>query len=416
MKILVVTDSLPYPLNTGPKIRIYNLIQRMATRHQIWLASLLTEPDETQALAHLEEFCQQVITSRVERGSPLTHLPGMMRFALAGIPLELKFQHSAELMNKIRDTVTNVDLDVVQIEQMRMAPYLRALPDQGHFKRVLMLYDIDFAQAARMIPCERTLSAKLRTGLHSLMMRRWEPRWVERFDCCITVSEIDRQLLRSANPRVDADVVPNGVDTRLYSPLPEAEEPLSLLFIGNMSYLPCIDAMLYFTSEILPLIRQQVPEVRLWIVGKDPAPEIVKLASDHVIVTGRVEEIVPYYRRTQVSVVPLRSGGGTRLKVLESMALGRPIVSTTIGCEGINAIHGEHLLVADQPDEYAAQTVRLLRDQSLRAYLTAKARQLVEEQYDWDVLTNKLMRIYDDMVAPQTVQESRGRTQPSELI
>jgi sugar transferase (PEP-CTERM/EpsH1 system associated) len=416
VKILVVTDSLPYPLNTGPRIRIYNLIQRMATRHQIWLASLLTEPDESQALAHLEEFCQQVITSRVERGSPLSHLPGMIRFALEGIPLELKFQYSPELFAKIRDLVTTEDLDIVQIEQMRMAQYLRALPDKGRFKRVLMLYDIDFAQAARMVPCERTIGAKLRTGLHSLMMRHWEPRWVERFDCCVTVSEIDRQLLRSANPRVDADVVPNGVDTRLYTPLPEAQDPHSLLFIGNMSYLPCIDAMLYFTSEILPLIRHQVPDVKLWIVGKDPAPEIISLASEHIYVTGRVEDIVPYYQRTQVSVVPLRSGGGTRLKVLESMALGRPIVSTTIGCEGIDAIHGKHLLIADRPDEYAAQTVRLLQDTDLRTHLTDNARQLVEQHYDWDILTQKLMRIYDDMLASPAAQESRGRTQPSELI
>jgi glycosyltransferase involved in cell wall biosynthesis len=202
------------------------------------------------------------------------------------------------------------------------------------------------------------------------------------------------------NPRLQVDVIPNGVDTEKYQPLPPPENVSpSLMFVGSMDYPPCVDAVLYFCSDILPLIRQAINPLELWIVGRDPHPEVLKLNGSGVHVTGRVEDVVPYYQQSTVCVIPLRAGGGTRLKILEAMALGRPVVSTTIGCEGLDVVDGEHLLIADTPEQFAEKTVRLLDDRHLSQYICANARKLVEARYGWDQIAERLMDVYEEMVA-----------------
>jgi glycosyltransferase involved in cell wall biosynthesis len=191
-------------------------------------------------------------------------------------------------------------------------------------------------------------------------------------------------------------VSPNGFDTQSYQPLPlppETTRP-ALLFVGSMSYEACVDAMVYFCQEILPRIRSQFGDVDLWIVGRDPSQQVRQLDGNGVHVTGRVADVRPYYQRSMVCVVPLRAGGGTRLKILEAMALGRPVVATSIGCEGLDVIDEEHLMIADSPEQFAEKTVRLLADATLRQRIGANARRLVVSRYDWDVIVKRLMQIY----------------------
>jgi glycosyltransferase involved in cell wall biosynthesis len=362
------------------------------------LAALADKPDAAEGVSHVAEFCRGVEVAPVRRRRPLAHLPGLLRYALAGTPLELKFRHSEELVHKIQRLASAVRFDIVQIHHSEMALYLEALPRELDCKSVLMLHNIAFHQFDRIFRVERRPLRKMRALMHSLSMRRWEPRYAERFDRCIAVSEVDRQRLTAANPHVQVDVIPTGVDTQRFRPLPRRGKTPALLFIGKMSYAPCVDAVLYFCREILPLIRRAIGDVEMWVVGTDPPPEVRRLADDRVHVTGRVPDAVPYYRRSTVCVVPLRAGGGTRLKIFEAMALGRPLVSTTLGCEGLDVIDGEHLLIADRPDHFAEQTVRLLADRALYQRIVASARRLVVDHYDWDVVAKRLMEIYAEMV------------------
>lgn len=203
-----------------------------------------------------------------------------------------------------------------------------------------------------------------------------------------------------ANPRLQVDVIPNGVDIEKYQPLPlpSANESPRLLFTGNMGYPPCTDAALYFCNEIFPIIRQRIHAAELWIVGRDPTPGVLQLNGNGVHVTGRVEDIVPYYQQSSVCVVPLRAGGGTRLKILEAMALGRPVVSTTIGCEGLNVVDGKHLLIADTPEQIAEKTLRLLSDRQLYQEISINGRQLVVDQYDWNSIADRLLQVYEELL------------------
>jgi len=400
MRILMIASYLPYPATSGGRIRIYNLLRRVANRHEVSLAALLESSDDVEGVSHLRQFCARVETAIMDRRSRWAKAPGMLRYALEGKPPELRLLHSEELVGKIGRLFSMIDFDIAQIES-HMALYLATLPQTKSYKSLQMFHNVASHELARIAHVERREDRKLRTWMNGMILGRWEPRYAENFDRCTTVSEVDRQLLIKANPRLQIDVVPNGVDIEKYQPLPlpPTNIPPSLMFIGSMGYAPCADAVLYFCSDILPLIRQAINPMELRIVGQDPPPEVLKLNGSGVHVTGRVEDVVPYYRESTVCVVPLRAGGGTRLKILEAMALGRPVVSTTIGCEGLDVVDGEHLLIADTPEQFAEKTLRLLHDRKLYQHISAKGRQLVETNYDWDKIAERLMDVYQEMVS-----------------
>jgi len=396
VRILFITDYPPYPPISGDRIRVYSIIRRLAKQHQVSVAVALWTPDEAESISHLRQFCYRAETASIRWRHPLNYLPDLIRYALEGKPPELRFLYSKDLADKVRQMFLSEDFDIMHVEQSRMALYLEALPRSTNCARILAFQNVASSQYARLLHVERKLITKMRALLHSLMMRRWEPRYAERFDRCIAVSEADRRLLLAANPRLRIDVVPNGVDTQLYQPLSLEETRPALLFIGTMSYAPCVDAAIYFCKQILPRIRSALGQIGLWIVGANPTPGVSALRGDGVHVTGRVDSVIPYYKRSAISIVPLRAGGGTRLKILESMALGRPVVSTSIGCEGLDVVNGEHLLVADSPEQFAEQAVRLLTDQTLYNLIRTNARQLVTARYDWDVIARKLLDVYHE--------------------
>lgn len=398
MRILIITSAIPYPAISGSKVRSYNLVRRVAKQHQVSLAALTDSREEVEGVTHMREFCHRVKTAPVPRRHPLAHLPGLLRYAVTGRPLELKFVHSRELARQIRHLVSEEAFDIVQMEPAHMALYLETLPRPAHFKTVLMFHNVAFNQYCQISRFEGRLGTRLRAVLHSLMTRRWEPSYAGRFHRCITVSNEDRLLLLAANPHLGVDVIPNGVDTRVYQFLPKQDGNPTLAFFGVMSYSACSDAVLYFCSEMLPLIRRTFGDLQMWIVGTNPSPEVIRLEGDGVHVTGRVDSVVPYYRQTSVCVVPLRIGGGSRLKILEAMALGRPVVSTSVGAEGLDLVDGEHILIADSPGEFAKKTVRLLQDSALYNHIATNARQLVVARYDWDVIAEQLMQVYAGIV------------------
>jgi sugar transferase (PEP-CTERM/EpsH1 system associated) len=402
MRVLMIANYLPYPELTGGRIRVYNLLRRVAQRHEVSLAALLESPEDVEGVPHLQQFCAAVETASfpAHQRSRLAKAPGMLRYVLERKPPDLMLLHSQELLQKIRQLFSTAPFDIVQIESV-MGLYLEGLPPRGAYRSLEMFQNITSHQLARISDVERRGYERLRARITSISMRHWEPRYAENFDRCTTVSKVDQELLMKANPRLRVDVIPNGVDTQKYQPLPLPSETASpsLMFIGSMGYPPCVDAVLYFHSDILPLIRQVITPVQFRVVGRDPPPEVLKLNGTGVHVTGRVEDVVPFYQQSTVCVVPLRAGGGTRLKILEAMALGRPVVSTTIGCEGLDVVDGKHLLVADTPEQFAAHTLRLLNDRHLVRHLCANARQLVEARYSWDSIAERLMEVYEEMIA-----------------
>ena len=398
MRILFITDAIPYPVISGAPLRTYNLLRHIAKQHEIYLAAFVKTPEQKEGVAHLQEFCQVVETAAMPADSALGRPLERLRYLFKGIPPDLRFHHSDELAYKTRRLAANVEFDIVQIDHTTMGLYLEILPQELWQRAVWMVHDIDYSRYARLEQVETKLMRKLRLWLHSYMLRTWEPRFAERFQRCVTVSHVDRELLLAANPRLQVEVAPNGVNTQEYEPLPPPPTAPALLFVGNMDAIACVDAMVYFCRQIFPSLRRVIPHLEMWIVGINPRAEVKALAGNGIHVTGRVDDVRPYYNRSTVCVAPLRVGGGTRLKILEAMALGRPVVSTTIGCEGLEVRDGVHLLIADSPEQFIAKTVQLLTNAALRQRLTLDARQVAVNRYDWEGIAEKLIAIYKNML------------------
>jgi glycosyltransferase involved in cell wall biosynthesis len=234
-------------------------------------------------------------------------------------------------------------------------------------------------------------------------LRRYEAIICRQAHAVLAVSSEDKQALLALHPALPIVVVPNGVDMEVYQPAQRIEggEHASsavgptLLFTGTMDFRPNVDAVQWFCREVLPKIWRRAPGARLLIVGRDPTPEVQALAQEGVVVTGQVEDDRPYFGQASVYVVPMRFGGGVRLKVLQAMASGVPVVSTPMGVQGISAVPGRHFLLATSPEEFAARVVELLEDPLLRARLAQEARLLVEQLYDWRVQAPKLEEVYE---------------------
>jgi glycosyltransferase involved in cell wall biosynthesis len=316
---------------------------------------------------------------------------------LNGEPPELNASFSEELASEIRRLTDRLDFDIVQIEHGSMGMYLEALPVCLRKRTAWVLHDIDFDKFLRIARIEHRKSAKMRAWLHATMMRRWQPRIASLFGLCVTMSDADRRLLKSTNGSLRVEVSSNGVDTTHYRPLPDESDDADLLFIGNMGYEPNADAAAYFCHDILPFVRAGVPNSKLRIVGINPMPSVLRLQDTGVQVTGSVPDVIPYYKQSKVCVVPLRAGSGTRLKIMEAMPLGRPVVSTSLGCEGLDVVDGEHILIADDNKLFAEHVLKLLRNRELRSKIAANAREFVVAHYDWDVITERLMDNLDGL-------------------
>lgn len=408
MNILIVCRELPYPPDAGYKIRTFNLIKGISKRNSISLVCY--EGSETQEgyVREMKEYCEFVKLVKREDKSKIKQLPGLAKDLISGLPWYVKYSKSREMQHAIFEIAESRDFHIVHIDDPYMAANLDQVLKAGVRKSVTF-HNIESISYKRISKIEKNLYHKIRDFLNWLPMQRWETRIAERFDLSIVMSSVDLQILKSKNEKLRIAVIPNGVDTHSLRPLAFSDQKYNISFVGAMDYPPNRDAVLYFYRQVLPLIRERLPKTKFFIVGRRPATETLKLGIDRsVVLTGYVEDVIPYYQKSSVMVVPLRAGGGTRLKILEAMALGRPVVSTTIGCEGLNVIDGEHLLIADDPDQFADKTIRLLLDQELYQRITINGRKLVEDQYDWDKVAGKLMQVYTEMVEPQDFQSMRA--------
>ncbi len=397
MQILLITNNVPYPPNSGFPLRVYNLLYRIAKKHKVWLATFSEGEEDSTDLDHLRKICSGVETVIFQNAGALAHPLQAVDYIWRGIPPTLRMYESSGMVEKIKRLTSEVDFDIVQIEDSHMSTYLDLLPDSVIPRTVLTFHDVNFDKYERISRLEPKPTRKIRSWLHSRMMRRWEPYHAEKFGRCIVMSNSDRDLLAAANPKLKISVIPNGVDTKLYPQLPFPQNTFRILFVGNMAYRPNIDAVTFFCEDIYPRIKMEFPKIEFWIVGKDPSPEVLRLKGNGIKVTGQVDDLTPYYMDSAVCVAPLRAGGGTRLKILEAMALGRPVVTTSIGCEGLEVKHGTHLFIADQPEQFAEYTLQLLKDKQQWLELTKQARALAGKYYDWDVIAQSHLNLYEEI-------------------
>lgn len=416
MRILVLANATPWPPRGGAQLRIRHLLERIAKRHEVVLGCHMWSDADREGVAELNRRGLRTVGGMIRFPSTQRWLFNAALHGLRGLPPETVKMQAPELHQLVRDGA----YDVLQVEETILAPYFRSMPRDRQRHRVLTLHNVHFLQDLRLARIEPSLRWQASRRFNAMWMRYYEPRVSAAVDRVITMSAEDRVLLQSRAPGVCAEVIPNGVDTHALRPLQPAEGPPALVFVGSMMYRPCVDAAVWLVREILPLVRRTHPGVEVWIVGRGQVPEVTALAGNGVFVTGEVEDVEPYYRRATLAVAPLRAGGGTRLKILEAMALGRVVVSTTVGAEGLRVDHDTHLAIADDAPSLANAIASLLNDPERRDRLARAARALVEAEYDWDRIGASHLALYDGLeratacatAAPGTASVARAPADP----
>jgi glycosyltransferase involved in cell wall biosynthesis len=400
VKILHVTLDLPYPPMRGAQIRDHALISRMSKRHEISVVSFCESDVRDGDLQQMQRICQNVVAVPRQKEAVFQQLTRTLRQLTQGLPLATTNYVFGNVEAAIRARLAVGDIDILQIEHSFLAPYVRAVAMSPKTRSILSLHNVGALQYPRMARIETGLRNRVVGHLKAMLMQRWEAKWATRFDHVVTVSQSDKDALQAMGAVVPISVVPNGIKTASAA-LPRADGK-NILFVGNLRYPPNQDAARFLVADILPILRGQDAGITLTIAGFDPPADMIAGLDDTgVQVIANAPDLVPLYAQAAVVVAPLRAGGGTRIKILEALALGRPVVSTAVGAEGLDLVQGETALFAETAEAFAGATLRLLTDPALQQAIAANGRRLVSQRYDWDVVAAQLAEVYAEVSRPK---------------
>ena len=396
MKILFLCHRLPYPPKRGGKIRPFNMIRHLSRRHEVTVATVARSAAELAEGQDLRRYCHEL---HVE------HIPtyaGWGRFGLytaTTYPATFGYFYSPALDRTVQTLLATRGFDVIFVHCSSMGPYV------ARHRGCRKILDYGDADSEKWLEYARASSFPVSLGfaLEGRKVRRYE-RWLaEGFDACSVNAPREREVLgRYVGKPIH--VFPNGVDLEYFQPQRGGEpaSPARVVFTGNMSYKPNVDAVGDFVSHILPRVWARRPETEFHIVGMDPSPAVKRLADGRrIVVTGRVDDVRPYFDAATVAVAPLRIARGLQNKVLEAMAMRVPVVASSAAFNGINAEAGRDVLVADDPESFSRNVVSLLDDPALRERHAAAARTCVERNHDWAQILDGLERLVTEGPGPR---------------
>ncbi len=405
MKILHFIPYIPTPPTFGGALRIYHLLKHNYENHDLTIAGF----SDSGSIKELQKAFPGV-----EDKIYLLDRPFKKRFKRLSQTYSLFTNNSnwylrtssQALQQVVDDLVEKNDYDLVQFE----FPVMCQIQIKSGAKTIMDAHNVEYDNFQRMYKLAKSPFRKY------FYKREYEKFFVEeielasRQDAIFTTSYRDKNIFHNHLPEKPIHVIPNGVDTDFFTPSEQQAEPNSLVFTGMMGYVPNNDGICYFIDHVLPLVRQKIPDIKLYVVGKNPPASVRKRASDNIIVTGFVDDVRPYVHRSSVYVVPLRMGGGTRLKVLEALAMKKPVVTTSIGCEGIEVVNNEHLLIADKAKDFAESVIKLLKDKKEVKRLSDNGYELIDKKYKWSAIGQQMEGAFNEVLnipkAPETISKS----------
>ena len=394
LRVLQFAPRTPWPLDTGAKLRNYHLARTLAMQARISLLAFGDEQNETSALTTVYE---QIVTVPRLAGYSFAKV---LRGAVGRTPLPLLNYTTNEMSKTLAQVLAKNDFDIVQIESIHLMNYLAVIrAARSHPIVVCDWHNIESDLMAQYAEREQSIARKTYARRTARLMKEFEQRALNEFDGHMVVSEQDAERLRRINSRACIFVIENGVDVSYYASEPSSGKK-RIVFVGSMDYHANIDGAINFARNVWPNVRKQKPELIFTIVGRDPSPDVRALSSiDGVEVTGSVDDVRPFYREAIAAVVPLNVGGGSRLKILEAMAAGVPVVSTKLGAEGLDLSDGENILLTDGPEEIDEAVIRIIDNRELAKRLITGADALIRERYDWSTLGAKLLNQYQAMAS-----------------
>ncbi len=397
MKVLWFSHFIPFPPRGGAPQRSFNLLRRVAQKHSVTVVAfnLLAEPADRLA-KYREEF--QSLCESVQFWEVPVRWKGpewWLRLAFSSFsdrPFSPTVFWSAKLQAELSRLLRDLRPDLVHFDSIDLGVYAASVGG----RRVLNHHNCESAMLERRAQMAQNPAAKVYLKGQAHRLARFEAELCRSFDVNLTVSAEDSQLLAQHSPGAHFHVVENGTDTSYFAPRPELTEPGSVVFSGSLNWYPNLSAIEFFRDRIWPLIKSRAPQTRFYLAGMKP-PEWLRRWCDsdpQIVLTPDPEDIRPCIARGAVFICPITDGGGTRLKILDALAMGKAVVSTRVGCEGLRTVDGKHVLLADTAEEFAGAVMALLTDDRLRSALSTAGRDLVAGEYSWDFIATQLERAY----------------------
>lgn len=388
MKILMLTPYFPYPLVSGGQTRTYNLLKNLAQKHQITLFSFIRKDEEREFIPQLLKYCPRVEVFKRRRAWSVFNI---LTAGVTPLPLLVSIYYSPKMKKIICQELEKNSYDLIHAECFYVMPNL----PKTEIPILLVEQTIEFLVYQHFA---KTFPLKvLRPFLYFdvTKIRFWEKHYWQKADLVAAMCQSDKEIMESLVPRLHVEIVPNGIDGDFFSEVKfqKSKKP-TVLFVGNFKWLQNKEAAMILVEKIWPQIKEKVKDTRLLIVGRNPTVKIKNLASSQISVLENLEDIREAYQKATLLLAPIKGPGGTRFKILEAMASGTPVVTTSVGIEGIGAKDGQEALICDEPKKLAAAAVRLLQDPKLAQKISTSARKLVLEKYNWGKIAQDLDKIY----------------------
>ncbi len=391
MRILWIKTELLHPVDKGGRIRTYQMLRCLAKRHDVTYLCLDDGTAAPNARALASEYCNQL--EIVQFNPPVK---GGLRFVLdlvvnlfSPLPYAIARYQSTELRARIAELAQHAELVVCDF----LTPSIN-VPEDLPSRKVLSQHNVESMIWERHATVPQHPIRKVYMRQQWRKMERFESYMCRHFDHVVAVSENDARIMNERYHIPSVSAVPTGVDIAFFARgAASSHEGTELVFVGSMDWMPNDDGIRWFAESVFPMVRLQIPNAQLTIVGRSPSASMRRLANRAagIDVVGTVPDVRPYLERAAISVVPLRIGGGTRLKIFEAMAVGIPIVSTSVGAEGLPVVNGDHLLIADSPETQTAAIVSLLKDREAASRMAERARQYVVANCSWDAVAEQFM-------------------------
>ena len=398
---MFLTQVLPYPLNAGPKIRAYYVLRYLARHYAISLVTFIRPSDPPEAVEHLQNYCQRVVTVPIAR-SVWRDTSAYSRSLLSGIPFLITRDRVPGMEAALGGIISEERFDAVHADQLWMAAYAlnaRKLAGQNGYHPGLIL---DQHNAVHLIPtrmAQNSSNPLIRQILEreARLMTRYEAQIFDQFDRVAWVSGDDFDAAARYQPSIQklplkTTIIPICIDPQIFNPVLPLPKSDRVLFLGGMHWPPNAEGLRWMVQNVLPIVRKQIPATELLAVGKDPPADLHHTGG--LSLPGYVEDVEPVWGGCRVFVVPLLSGSGMRVKILDAWAHGLPVVSTSIGAEGIKYLDGDNILIADTPAGFAEAIVRILRDDELAGQLGASGRKTVQDTYNWRTIYKDWDQVY----------------------
>lgn len=385
----MLTPYLPYPLWSGGQIRTYNLLKHLSVKHEISLFSFIRDEKERKYISDLQQYCRNV---KVFLKRPPWSFTSLGLSALTFYPLVVCMYLNKQVQKAISDAISQEHFDLIHAETFYVMPNIL----QKKIPIILAEQTIEHLVYRHYTETVSFAPLKILMNWDVTKIRFWEERFWKRALRVVAMSDADREVMQTMATKLNVDLVPNGVDVSFFTFYKHiyTKDAKTILFVGNFKWLQNREAVSILVSKVWPIIQAKIPTARLWIVGRFPTKEIISFHSNSIVVSDSIEDIRLAYNKSDLLLAPIYGPGGTRYKILESMATGLPVVTTPTGIEGLGVVHGVHALVAQKPEQLAHEAIHLLTNFTLYKKLATHGRKLVEKQFSWEVVAASLDKIY----------------------